>query len=224
MQELSELLKHKTGQEQDAIQYKTLLLNYVMELNAVLCWPAHHRVGIWLPQIGRFGTVEGLYRCDRCCRGPSSEYILDVEGLKCEKNRKCREYQEQWKCKWCRVKLQKVQGRCQNMSYSSAILDSTWTVSKCSQGLHWTLDTGHWTVTHSRWQKKNLDNICTLVVESRSKFYAVQDSGTVQIVKLYLWAQCNIFFGTTAVQTLGTTLNFLWLLQHCYFWVQQCNL
>ena len=46
MQELSELLKHYTGQEQDAIQYKTLLLNYVMEINAVLCWPAHHRVGI----------------------------------------------------------------------------------------------------------------------------------------------------------------------------------
>ena len=30
--------------------------------------------------------MEGLYRCDRCCRGQSSEYILGEEGLECEKN------------------------------------------------------------------------------------------------------------------------------------------
>ena len=30
--------------------------------------------------------MEGLYRCDRCCRRRCSEYILDVESLECEKN------------------------------------------------------------------------------------------------------------------------------------------
>ena len=31
-------------------------------------------------------SVEGLYRCDRRCRGRSSKYILGEEGLESEKN------------------------------------------------------------------------------------------------------------------------------------------
>ena len=34
----------------------------------------------------RFGTVEGLYRCDSSCLRQCSEYIVHVESLECEKN------------------------------------------------------------------------------------------------------------------------------------------
>ena len=73
--------------------------------------------------------MEGLYRCDRSAGGNVVD-LVDVESFENEKNTEnveITENNENVNDAGKQVKLKKVQGRCQNMSYSSAILDYTWT-------------------------------------------------------------------------------------------------